>query len=150
MEVLEMAGASAGQMLAAHGRSAVSGNARSHHGVDRRLDREGPLNSERRIENKTGANQSGSPFSLIVVIEQWICLILGIVCMVAGTLGISMNPGQDDLPAHLAWAGLGYVPLLRITAAVCVALGVVLVRLGWASRSRRQVVPRANSQGGSR
>jgi hypothetical protein len=117
--------------LATHGRS---GSARSRQGVDRCLDREGTLNSERRMENKASANQSSFLFSLIVVIEQWICLVLGIVCVVSGILGISMHPGQNDLPAHLAWEGLGFVPLLRITAAACLALGVALARLGWTSR----------------
>jgi hypothetical protein len=129
-----MTGTGVGHMLATPGRSAVSESARSHQGVNRCLDHEDTLNSERRIEKKRAAGQSGFPFSLIVVIEQWICLVLGIVCMVSGTLGISMSPGQNDLPAHLAWAGLGYVPLLRVTAAACLALGVVLVRLGWTSR----------------
>jgi hypothetical protein len=112
-----MTGTGIGRMLATPGRSAVSGTAR--------------LNSERRTEKKTEAGQSSFLLSLIVAIEQWICLVLGIVCVVSGILGISMNPGQNELTAHLAWAGLGYVPLLRITAATCLALGTVLVRLGW-------------------
>jgi hypothetical protein len=125
------------------GGSAVSGRALSHQGVDRYPDQEGTLHSERRIENKAGASKSGSPFSLKVVIEQWICLGLGIICMISGTLGISMSPGQNDLPGHLAWAGLGYAPLLRIMAAACLAFGVVLVRLGWTGR-------RPQPSGGSR
>lgn len=129
-----MAGTGAGQMLAAQGRSAVSGSARSHRGVGRRLDREGTLNSRRRIEKQADASQSGSPVSLIVVIEQWLCLGLGVICLISGTLGISMSTGQNDLSAYFAWAGLGYVSLLRITAAACLVLGVVLVRLGCISR----------------
>jgi hypothetical protein len=124
-----MAGTGVGRMVAVPGRSAASGSARSLQGTDRHLDRDDTLNPERRTEKKRGF-----PFGLIVVIEQWLCLLLGIVCMISGTLGISMNPGLNDLPAHLAWAGLGYLPLLRITAAVCLALGVVLVRLGWTRR----------------
>lgn len=92
------------------------------------------MNSQRRIVKKVVANQSGYPVSLIVVIEQWICLGLGMICMISGTLGISMNTGQNDLSAHFSWAGLGYVPLLRITAAACLALSIVLVRLGCTSR----------------
>jgi hypothetical protein len=121
-------------MLATSGTSAISGSTRSHQGVDRGLDREGTLNSERRIEKRAGANQSGFPVSLIVVIEQWICLGLGMICIIAGAFGISMSTSQNDLSTHLAWMGLGYVPLLRITAAACVALGIVLVRLGCTSR----------------
>jgi len=129
-----MAGSGVGRMLATSGRSAISGSAQSHQGVDRGLDREDTLNSERRIEKKAGATQSRFPVSLIVVIEQWICLGLGMICMISGTLGISMSTSQNDLSAHFAWAGLGYVPLLRITAAACLALGIVLVRLGSTSR----------------
>ena len=129
-----MAGTSVGQMLATQGRSAVSGSARSHQGVGRRLDREGTLNSERKIEKQGEADQSGFPVSLIVVIEQWICLGLGMICMISGILGISMSTGQNDLSTHLAYAGFGYVFLLPITAAACLTLGVVLVRLGCTSR----------------
>jgi len=129
-----MAGSDVGQMLATSGRSAISGSDQSHQGVDRRLDREGTLNSQRRIVKKAGANQSGFPVSLIVVIEQWICLGLGMICIISGTLAISMSIGQNELPAHLAGAALGYMPLLRITAAACLALGVALVRLGCTSR----------------
>jgi hypothetical protein len=147
-----MAGTGVDQMLEIPGGSAVSGRALSHQGVDRYPDQEGTLHSERRIENKAGASKSGSPFSLMVVIEQWICLGLGIICMISGTLGISMSPGQNDLPAHLAWVGLGYTPLLRITAAACLAFGVVLVRLGMDEPPTAAVrwFPHANSQGGTR
>jgi hypothetical protein len=126
-----MAGTGVGRMLVIPGRSTVSESARSRQGADRCLDDEGTLNSERRVEKKAGADQNGSPLSLMIVIEQWICLVLGLICMVSGTLGIAMNSGQDDLPAILAWAGLGYVPMLRITAVACLALGAVLTRLGW-------------------
>ena len=129
-----MAGTGVGRMLATPGRSAVSGTGRSHQEVSRCLDHHGTLNSERRTEKKTSADQSSILLSLIVATEQWICLVLGIVCVVSGILGVSMNPGQNDLTAHLAWAGLGYVALLRITAATCLALGIVLVRMGWTGR----------------
>ena len=78
------------------------------------------------------------PFTLTVVIEQWICLVLGIACIVSGIVGIAMNPVQNDLSAELPCSKSIYVPLLRTTAAVCLALGVVLVRLGWASPVRTQ------------
>jgi hypothetical protein len=68
---------------------------------------------------------------LVVVIEQWICMVLGITCIVSGILGISMHLGHDALLADLPWSKSIYVPLLRITAAICLAWGVVLVRLGW-------------------
>ena len=129
-----MAGTGVGQTLATQGRSAVSGSARSHQKVDRRLGREGTLNSEQRIEKQGEANQSGFPVSLVVVIEQWICLGLGLICMISGILGISMSTCQNDLSAHLAYAGFGYVSLLRITATACLTLGIVLIRLGCTDR----------------
>ena len=129
-----MAGSDVGQMLATSGRSAISGSAGSHQKVDRGLGREGTLNSERRIEKQGEANQSGFPVSLVVVIEQWICLGLGMICMTSGILGISMSTGQNDLSTHLAHTGFGYVSLLRITATACLTLGIVLVRLGCTDR----------------
>ena len=128
-----MAGTGVRQMSATPVRPAVSGDDQSHEGVNRRSAHEGPLPPERKMEKNTEADQNVFPISLMVVMEQWICLALGILCMVSGILGISVNPGQNDLPAPLAWAGLGYVPLLRITAAACLASGVVLARLGWTS-----------------
>jgi hypothetical protein len=99
------------------------------------------LRTAQRTEKKAEPEQNDFSLTLIVVIEQWICLALGIVCVVSGILGISMNLDQDALPADLAWTGLVYVPMLRISAAACLALGVVLARLGWASpdRTRRPV-----------
>jgi hypothetical protein len=58
----------------------------------RRFDYEGKLCSGRRTEKKAEPEQNDFPLTLIVVIEQWICLVLGIVCVVSGILGISMNP----------------------------------------------------------
>jgi hypothetical protein len=96
------------------------------------------LSAGRRKERKEESEESVFPLTLIVVIEQWICLVLGIVCLVSGIVGIAMNPGQNDLSLDFPWSKSIYVPLLRITAAVCLALGVVLVRLGWASPVRTQ------------
>jgi len=82
--------------------------------------------------------------TLVVVIEQWICMVLGIACIILGILGISMHLGQDALPADLSWSKSIYVPFLRITAGVCLAWGVVLVRLGW----RGTTAPAHSTQGG--
>jgi hypothetical protein len=98
------------------------------------------LSAGRRLERKGEPEQNDFQLTLIVVIEQWICLVLGIACMVSGIVGIAMHLGQNDLPADLASSKSVYVPLLRITAAVCLALGVVLVRLGWASPDRIRIV----------
>jgi hypothetical protein len=66
----------------------------------------------------------------IVAIEQWFCLLLGMVCMASGTWGICMRRGEYPLPAWIAWLGSAYVPALRVTAVVCLGMGIALVRLG--------------------
>jgi hypothetical protein len=71
-----------------------------------------------------------SRFKLIVAIEQWICLILGIVCIASGTWGIFLKLSQNALPAYLEWLGSAYAPTLRVTAVACLVMGLVLVRRG--------------------
>jgi hypothetical protein len=70
----------------------------------------------------------------IVAVEQWFCLLLGIVCMAAGTWGICMRRSEDSLPVWIAWLGSAYVPALQVTAVVCLVMGVALVRLGSAKK----------------
>ena len=86
---------------------------------------------QRMSEKGEGAQKSAQP-TTIVVIEQWICLVLGFTCMAFGMWGICMKPGQDALSEHIAWLGSLYMPTLRVTAVVCVRLGVMLIRRGWA------------------
>jgi hypothetical protein len=124
----------AGRILATKSASPIRDDLGGRNRGVSRLDQEHSSSATQGMKKSEMDERKDPIFKTIVAIEQWICLLLGIVCMVSGTLGIFMNPGQHDLPAHLAWAGLGYVPLLRITAASCLALGVVLVRLGWTGR----------------
>jgi hypothetical protein len=65
------------------------------------------------------------------VVEQWICFVLGFVCMAFGAWGICMRPGQYALSEYIAWLGSLYVPALRLTAVACLGLGVMLIRRGW-------------------
>ena len=51
--------------------------------------------------------------------------------MAFGMWGICMRPGQGALSEHIAWLGSLYATL-RVTAVVCVGLGVMLIRRGWA------------------
>jgi hypothetical protein len=80
-----------------------------------------------------GANEqrSAQP-KAIAVIEQWVCFVLGLVCMAFGIWGICVKPEERTLSASIAWLGSLYIPTLRVTAVVCLGLGVTLVRLGWA------------------
>jgi hypothetical protein len=73
-----------------------------------------------------------SRFELIVAIEQWICLVLGAVCIASGTYGVFLKLSQNALPAYFAWLTTAYVPTLRVTAVACLVMGLVLVRRGLA------------------
>ena len=88
------------------------------------------LSAKQRMRAKGGDEQKNAHPMMIVVIEQWICFVLGLVCMAFGIWGICMKPEQDALSAYIAWLGSLYVPMLRATAAVCVGLGVMLIRQG--------------------
>ena len=94
------------------------------------LGRERTLSVGQGAREKTGDEQKGAQPTTIVVIEQWICFILGLVCMAFGMWGICMKPEQDALSAYIAWLGSLYVPTLRVTAVVCVGLGLMLIRRG--------------------
>jgi len=96
------------------------------------LGRERALSIGRGIRKKGGDEQKSAQPTTIAVIEQWICLVLGLVCMAFGMWGICMKPGQDALSEHIAWLGSLYMPTLRVTAVVCVGLGLMLARRGWA------------------
>jgi hypothetical protein len=84
------------------------------------------------VREKGGGEQESAQPKKIVVIEQWICLVLGLVCMAFGMWGLCMKPEQDAFSAHIAWLGSLYMPTLRVTAIVCTGFGVMLVRRGWA------------------
>jgi hypothetical protein len=86
----------------------------------------------RRMRERGGDAQKSAPPTTIFVIQQWICLVLGLVCMAFGMWGICMKPEQDALSAYIAWLGSLYMPTLHVTAAICIGLGVMLVRRGWA------------------
>jgi hypothetical protein len=84
-----------------------------------------------RVREKGGDEQKSTQPTTIVVAEQWICFVLGLVCIAFGMWGICMKPGQQALSAHIAWLGSLYMPTLRVTAVMCIGLGVILARRGW-------------------
>ena len=94
------------------------------------LGRERTLSARQGVKGKGGNERKSAQPTTIVVIEQWICLVLGLLCMAFGIGGICMKPEQDALSAYIAWLGSLYVPTLRVTAVVCVGLGVMLIRRG--------------------
>ena len=129
-----MAHSGAGRTLASKGRYPVQVFDRgpgSLHADVGYLDRERALSAGRGVRKKEEDEQRRA-LPKTIVVEQWICFVLGFVCMAFGIWGICMKPEQDALSAYIAWLGSLYIPTLRVTAVVCVGLGVMLVRRGWA------------------
>ena len=75
--------------------------------------------------------------SVAAVIGQWICFVLGVVCIVCGAFGIRAKHIEGPPPASVAWLGSAYIPALRVTALLCLFLGLLLVRRGWSSPDRK-------------
>ena len=128
-----MAAPSTGRILATKVTPAIQGYDRgtgSLHEDVKHLGRERTLSVRQGAREKGGGERKSAQPTTIVVIEQWICLVLGLLCMAFGIWGICMKPEQDALSAYIAWLGSLYVPTLRITAVVCVGLGVMLIRRG--------------------
>jgi hypothetical protein len=71
-----------------------------------------------------------------VIAEQWLCFLLGLICMICGVYGLFMKYSKDVLFAYARWLGPAYGPTLRFIAVVCFVLGAVLVRLGLARPAR--------------
>ena len=105
---------------------------RSLHEDVGQLSRRRTVSVRQRASEKGGGEQENAQPRMIVVIEQWICLVLGLVCIAFGMWGICMKPEQGALSPYIAWMGSLYMPTLRVTAAVCIGLGVMLARRGWA------------------
>jgi hypothetical protein len=78
-----------------------------------------------------GIHRINSVPAKIVVIEQWICFLLGLVCIAFGIWGLRMEHSQEALAAYVAWLGSVYGPALRVVAVLCLGLGVALVYRGW-------------------
>ncbi len=95
-------------------------------------DPEHPSSPGQKTWEKEGEQRQGAPPARIVVIEQWICFVLGFVCIAFGIWGIYFKPEQNSLSPYIAWLGSLYMPTLRITAVVCIGFGVLLARRGWA------------------
>ena len=84
----------------------------------------------RRMRKREEIEPRSAPSNKIVV-EQWVCFVLGFACVAFGAWGICMRPGQHALSKQIAWLGSLYVPALRLTAAACLGMGLELMRRGW-------------------
>jgi hypothetical protein len=122
----------AGRISATMSMSPTHDDAGSRHKDASRLVHEPPASAKQGMKKNREEERKNPPFGLIVAIEQWICLVLGVACIASGTWGIFLKLSQNALPAYLAWLAMGYVPTLRITAVVCLVMGLVLVRRGLA------------------
>jgi hypothetical protein len=112
--------------------SQIHGDADSRYQHIGRLDDEGPSGAEQGMKKSRKEARKDSRFVMIIAIEQWICVVLGVVCIASGIWGVLLKPSQNALPAYLAWLATAFVPTLRITAVACLVMGLVLVRRGLA------------------
>ncbi len=88
--------------------------------------------SESSTRDESAKREHDVPSPEIAVVWQWICFALGLVSMACGVWGICVQHGQNVLPGWGAWLGSFYVPVLRLVAVLCLGIGAVLVRRGWA------------------
>jgi hypothetical protein len=86
-------------------------------------------------QSARGNEETSAPNPNIGVAEQWLCFLLGLICVVCGIWGLCIKYNQRAPLAHFPWLGPAYRPL-RFTAVACLALGAVLVRWGWARSGR--------------
>jgi hypothetical protein len=121
-----------GRISTAGSMSPIHDNAGTRHKDVGRLDHERPSSAKQGMKKDTKEERKEYRFGMIVAIEQWICLLLGVVCIASGTWGVFLKLSQNALPSHLAWLAMAYVPTLRITAVACLVMGLVLVRRGLA------------------
>ena len=94
------------------------------------------LEPRRRGQNTKRDDGTMRTIPRIVVAEQWLCFLLGLICVISGVCGLFMKYNQDSRFAFLRWLGPAYGPTLRFLALTCFVLGAVLVRLGLARPDR--------------
>ena len=113
----------------AHLNADTSLAAKGGYAVQDRNGGRGSLRGRKIRTEEESQQKSGS--SNAIVVEQWVCFVLGFACMAFGGWGICMRFGQHALSRHIAWLGSLYVPALRLTAVACLGMGLLLIRRGW-------------------
>jgi hypothetical protein len=103
--------------------------------VSRRSYRQS-LNAKQKAESAAGDEPKDFTPARTAVIGQWICLVLGVACIVCGACGIFAKHMEGPPSSSIAWLGSAYMPTLRVTALLCLFLGLLLVRHGWGSPDR--------------
>jgi hypothetical protein len=92
-----------------------------------------PLNAKQKSQSTAEDEPKDFTPSRAAVIEQWICFVLGVVCVACGAFGVFANQIQSPSSAFVAWLGSAYMTALRVTALLCLFMGVLLMRRGWSS-----------------
>ena len=111
---------------------------RSPTGYSRRANGR-PLNAKQSPESTAGDGSKDFTPSWVADIEQWICFVLGVICIACGALGVFAKQVKGPPSGSIAWLGSAYVPALRLTALLCLFMGLLLARRGWSrSRSRTE------------
>jgi hypothetical protein len=95
-----------------------------------------PMNAKQKAESTARDEAKDLTPARASVIEQWICFVLGMVCIVCGAFGIFAEQIEDSPSASVAWLGSAYMPTLWVTALLCLVMGLLLVRHGWSSPDR--------------
>jgi hypothetical protein len=80
-----------------------------------------------------GDEEVPTPTNLTIVsAEQYLCYLLGFICMGCGSWGICREYSLGLPSGFISWLGPAYGPTLRFTAVACLVSGAVLVRRGLA------------------
>ena len=97
-----------------------------------------PLNTKQKAESTARDKPRDFTPARATVIGQWICFVLGGVCVACGAFGIFATQIEGPPSASVAWLGSAYMPTLRVTALLCLFMGLLLVRHGWSGPDREQ------------
>jgi hypothetical protein len=103
-------------------------------GRDHAVDSPAP-NATQKTESRAADEAKDFAPPRATVIGKWICLVLGVVCIDCGIFGIFTKYIAGP-PSSVAWPGSAYIPALRVTALLCLFMGLLLVRYGWSSSAR--------------
>ena len=97
-----------------------------------------PLNAKQKTESTAGDGPKDFTPAWVDVTGQWLRFVLGVVCIVCGAFGIFARQIEGPPSASVAWLGSAYMPTLRVTALLCLFMGLLLMRHGWSSPDREQ------------
>jgi hypothetical protein len=97
-----------------------------------------PQNAKQKDGSTAGNEPKGFTPTVATVIGQWICFLLGAVCIVCGVFGICAKHIEGPLSVSVAWLGSAYMPTLWVASLLCLFIGLLLLRYGWGSPDHEQ------------